>query len=64
MSARSTKENRKAFRELVRKYQDHTNKINLEFVEVNERPDLAEAYGVKQGKGIVLLEYKGKKQSI
>lgn len=57
-------ENRKAFRELIRKYQDHTSKINLEFVEVNERPDLAEAYGVKQGKGIVFLEYKGKKQSI
>lgn len=57
-------ENRKAFRELIRKYQDNTNKINLEFVEVNERPDLAEAYGVKQGKGIVFLEYKGKKQSI
>jgi ABC-type uncharacterized transport system involved in gliding motility auxiliary subunit len=57
-------ENRKAFREVIRKYQDNTNKINLEFIEVNERPDLAEAYGVKQGKGIVFLEYKGKKQSI
>ena len=59
-----TEETRKAFRELIRKYQDHTDKINLEFIEVNERPDLAEAYGVKQGKGIVFLEYKGKKQSI
>jgi ABC-type uncharacterized transport system involved in gliding motility auxiliary subunit len=57
-------ENRRAFRELIRKYQDNTNKISLEFVEVNERPDLAEEYGVKQGKGIVFLEYKGKKQSI
>ncbi len=57
-------ENRRAFRELIRKYQDKTSKINLEFVEVNERPDLAEEYGVKQGKGIVFIEYKGKKQSI
>lgn len=57
-------ENRRAFRELIRKYQDKTNKINLEFVEVNERPDLAEEYGIKQGKGIVFIEYKGKKQSI
>lgn len=57
-------ENRRAFRELIRKYQDQTNKITLEFVEVNARPDLAAEYGVKQGKGIVFLEYKGKKQSI
>lgn len=57
-------ENRRAFRELIRKYQDKTSKISLEFVEVNERPDLAEEYGVKQGKGIVFVEYKGKKQSI
>ncbi len=57
-------ENRRAFRELIRKYQDSSSQISLEFVEVNERPDLAESYGVKQGKGIVFLEYKGKKQSI
>ncbi len=57
-------ENRRAFRELIRKYQDNSSQISLEFIEVNERPDLAESYGVKQGKGIVFIEYKGKKQSI
>lgn len=57
-------ENRRAFRELIRKYQDSTSQINLEFIEVNENPKLAEEYGVKQGKGIVFLEYLGKKQSI
>lgn len=61
---KESEDNRRAFRELIRKYQDNSSQISLEFVEVNERPDLAESYGVKQGKGIVFLEYKGKKQSI
>ncbi|RYZ81492.1 MAG: hypothetical protein EOP04_23885, partial [Proteobacteria bacterium] len=54
-------ENRKAFRELVKKYQDQTTQLRLEFVEVNERPDLAESYGVTKGSGIIFLEYKGRK---
>lgn len=56
-----TDENRKAFRELVKKYQDQTTQLKLEFVEVNERPDLAESYGVTKGSGIIFLEYKGRK---
>jgi len=61
---KESEENRRAFRELIRKYQDVTSLISLEFVEINERPDLAEEYGIKQGKGIVFLEYNKKKQSI
>jgi ABC-type uncharacterized transport system involved in gliding motility auxiliary subunit len=57
-------ENRKAFRDLIKKYQDQSNQIKLEFVEVNERPDLAEQYGVTKGSGVIFLEYKGRKNRI
>ncbi len=57
-------ENRKSFRELIKKYQDQSSNIKLEFVEVNERPDLAEQYGVTKGSGVIFLEYKGHKNRI
>jgi ABC-type uncharacterized transport system involved in gliding motility auxiliary subunit len=57
-------ENRKSFRELIKKYQDQSSNIKLEFVEVNERPDLAEQYGVTKGSGVIFLEYKGRKNRI
>ncbi|HEY8270151.1 MAG TPA: Gldg family protein [Pseudobdellovibrionaceae bacterium] len=57
-------ENRKSFRELIKKYQDQSSSIKLEFVEVNERPDLAEQYGVTKGSGVIFLEYKGRKNRI
>ncbi len=57
-------ENRAAFRELIKKYQDFTSKINLDFVEVNEHPDMAKEFGVDKGTGIVFLTYKGKKNRI
>jgi ABC-type uncharacterized transport system involved in gliding motility auxiliary subunit len=57
-------ENRRSFRELVKKYQDYSTQVKLEFVEVNERPDLAEEYGVNKGTGIVFLDYKGRRNRI
>lgn len=57
-------ENKAAFRELIKKYQDQTDKINLDFVEVNERPDMAKEFGVDKGSGIVFLTYKGRKNRI
>ncbi len=59
-----TEESRRAFRELIKKYQDHSEKIKLEYVEVDERPDLANEYGVTKGSGLVFLEYKGRKNRI
>lgn len=59
-----TEENRRAFRELIKKYQDNTDRLKLEFIEVNERPDLAAEYGVTKGSGLVFLEYKGRKNRI
>lgn len=52
-------QNRRSFVDLIRKYQDQTPFVKLEFVEVNERPDLAEKYGIKKGTQAVLLDYKG-----
>jgi len=57
-------ENRKNFRELIKKYQDQTDNIKLEFVEVNERPDLAEEYGVTKGSGVIFLDYKGRRNRV
>lgn len=56
--------NRQAFRELVKKYQDHTSRIRLEFIEVNQRPDLTEEYGVNKGSGIAFLDYKGRRNRL
>ncbi len=57
-------ENRKQFRELIKKYQDQSDKVVLDFVEVNERPDLASDFGVDKGSGVVFMEYKGKRNRI
>lgn len=57
-------ENRRLFRELIKKYQDASSKIQLDFVEVNERPDLSKEYGVDKGSGVVFLDYKGRRNRI
>lgn len=57
-------ENRRLFRELIKKYQDQSPKVQLDFVEVNERPDLAKEYGVDKGSGVVFLDYKGRRNRI
>jgi hypothetical protein len=57
-------ENRRLFRDLVKKYQDQSDKVQLDFIEVNERPDLASDFGVDKGSGVVFLEYKGRRNRI
>lgn len=57
-------ENRRAFRELIKRYQDQSDRVRLDFVEVNERPDMANEYGVNKGGGIVFLEYEGRRNRI
>jgi ABC-type uncharacterized transport system involved in gliding motility auxiliary subunit len=53
-------QNRRGFIDLIRKYQDQSPLVKLEFVEVNERPDLTEKYKITKGTQAVLLEYKGR----
>ncbi len=57
-------ENRNLFKELVKKYQDHNSHISLEFVEVNEKPDLAAKFGVDKGSGVAFVEYEGRTNRI
>lgn len=57
-------ESRKAFRELLKKYQDKSNLITLEFYEVNQHPKLAEEYGVTKGGGLAFVEYEGRKNRL
>lgn len=57
-------ENRRAFIDLIKKYQDQSSLVKLQFVEVNENPKLAEEYGVNKGTGLVFLDYKGKRNKI
>jgi ABC-type uncharacterized transport system involved in gliding motility auxiliary subunit len=57
-------QNRRAFTDLIKQYKDRSNKIKLEFIEINERPDLAEQFEVKQATQVVWLEYKGKKSRV
>ncbi|WP_413582278.1 GldG family protein [Bdellovibrio sp. HCB288] len=54
-------ENRRSFRDLIKKYQDINTNIQLNFVEVNERPDLAKEFGVDKGSGTAFVEYKGRR---
>lgn len=57
-------QNKVAFRELIKKYQDQSSKVSLDFVEVNERPDLTKEFGVDKGSGVVFVSYKGRKNRI
>lgn len=57
-------ENRRMFRDLIKKYQDHSSKISLDFVEVNERPDLAKEFGVDKGSGTAFLDYKSRRNRV
>ncbi len=62
--AERAEENKKIFRELVKHYQDASNKINLEIIEINERPKLAMEFGANKGTGEAFVEYKGNKNRI
>lgn len=57
-------DNRRMFRELIKKYQDQNPHVLLEFVEANEQPDLAKEYGVDKGSGVVFLDYKDRRNRI
>ena len=53
-------QNRRLFVDLIRKYQDKSARVKLDFVEVNQHPDLTEKYKISKGTQAVLLEYKGR----
>ncbi len=57
-------ENKKMFRDLVKKYQDESLKVQLEFVEMNENAKLTQDYGATRGSGEAFLDYKNSKNRI
>lgn len=59
----NVEQERRAFIEIMKKYQDQSSLVKLEFVDVNERPDLTEKYAVTTEKA-VFLEYEGRKNQI
>lgn len=52
------------FRSLAKLYEQQSKKIKLEFVEMNARPDLTEQYKVKEGAGVVFMDYKGQRNRV
>ncbi len=52
------------FVNLMRKYQDVTSKLEVNFVEVTENPDIAKRFGVDKGAGVVFVEYKGHRSRV
>jgi hypothetical protein len=57
-------ESRQQFRDLVTKYQDVSSKVQLDFVEVNESPDISKEFGVDKGSGVVFVSYKGTRNRV
>lgn len=53
-------EYKEMFNALIKKYQDQSPKVKLEFVEINQNPAMAEKYNIKKGTQSVLLEYQGR----
>ena len=56
--------NKKTFRELIKKYQDINPKIQLEFAEMNEKAKLTQEYGATRGAGEAFAEFRGNKNRI
>ncbi len=52
------------FRRAIRLYQDVTDKVTLEFVDMDEKPKLVEEYGVNKGTGLAFVEYKGRRNRV
>lgn len=57
-------QNRRAFLDLIKKYQDKSNLVKLDFLEINQNPEESEKYHVKKGAQSVILEYQGRTAQI
>lgn len=57
-------ENKKLFRDLVKKYQDKSDKVQFEFAEMNANAQLSKDFGATKGTGEAFVDYKGNKNRI
>lgn len=64
LGSEGVEENRRGFTDLLRKYQDESSKVSLQFIEINENPKMAEEYGINKGTGVVYVEYQGRRAKI
>lgn len=62
--AEGVEDARAQFVMLLKKYQDESSLVKLQFVEVNENPKLAQEYSVNQGGGVVFVDYQGRRNKI
>lgn len=56
--------NRRSFMDLIKKYQDKSSRVKLDFIEINQNPDAVEKYGIKKATQSVILEYQGRTAQI
>lgn len=57
-------DNKKTFRELIKKYQDESTKVQFEFIEMNDQAKVTQDFGATKGTGEAFLDYKGNKNRI
>lgn len=62
--ADNVENNKRIFRDLVKKYQDVNSKIQLEFIEMNEKAKLTQEFGASRGSGEAFIEYRGNKNRV
>ena len=60
---KSQMEKRK-FIHLMRKYNDITSRLKVDFIEVSQNPGEAQSFGVDRGSGVVFVEYKDQRSRI
>lgn len=56
--------NKATFRDLVKKYQDVNPKIQVEYVEMNEKAKLTQEFGATRGVGEAFVEYRGNRNRV
>lgn len=57
-------ENKKVFRDLVKKYQDVSAQVKIQFIEMNEMAKLTQDFSASRGSGEAFIEYKGLRNRI
>jgi len=55
---------KKSFSSLVKVYQDYSQKIKLEYIEMNSYPKLTQEFGANKGGGEAFIEYNNQKNRI
>lgn len=63
-AANNIEPTRKAFAQLVRQYEELSNKVHIQYVEMNANPKITSEFGANRPEGEVFIEYKGQKNRV